>query len=193
MLLAALLAPLVVASPPALTDKQVYSRMLKKLENVKTLTYEVHGYNEKGNYDTKYWTVSVDIKRGYRLDGKGYKRICDLTTKWSYYDGKAEATEADGFDISYCAGFEVFPNQYAGECYGDVAQKLKFDNRSCYAISPKYSESPISSTSIYVDATTFLPAGASESQMGEFGYLVAYRKVKLNPRLKSSLFVVPKK
>jgi hypothetical protein len=192
MLLAALALPVLLNLPP-LTEAQVYRRTMNKLKDVRTLSFESHEY-EKGKYKEKYGDYFIDLKRGYHVDGGKWKQISDLKRQWSRYaTGESEVKNVDRWEINHVLGFDIIPDRGEGECFDNPAKKLMFDKRMCYAFDPKYGESPMVSYTIYVDAKTFLPAGSSESQMGESSCTYAYRKVKLNPRLKPSLFVIPRK
>ncbi|MBC8063565.1 MAG: hypothetical protein H7Y17_01945 [Chlorobia bacterium] len=188
----ATLAALLLA-PITLTDVQVYGRCQAKLDKVTRLTYEVHGY-EGEKYKGLYGKMSIDLKRGYTFgEPPKWRTVCDLKRIWSKYeDGTKHVEPTDGWDsISNVLGFDIIPGRFSPDFRRDKAQILQFDKRRCYAINPKYGESPLVSYTIYVDSKTWLPAGYSESQMGESGGTIAYRNVKLNPKLAPSLFVVP--
>lgn len=185
------LAALLLTAP--LTDVEVYTRSMAKLKKVTRLSYDVHSY-EGDKYKGYVGKMQIDLKRGYTFgDPPKWRTVCDLKRTWSkYLDGTKQVEPTNKWDdLNNVLGFDIIPGRFSPDFRRDKAQILQFDKRRCYAIDPKYGESPISSYTIYIDAKTWLPAGYSESQMGESGGTIAYRNIKLNPKLAPSLFVVP--
>lgn len=186
------LATLLLITP--LTEQEVYYRCQAKLDKVTRLTYDVHSY-EGDKYKGFVGKMQIDLKRGFTFgDPPKWRVVCDLKRKWAKWaDGQIDIEPVSKWDGIYnVLGFDIIPGRFSPDVYKEKAQIIQFDKRRCYAISPKYGESPLVSYGIYIDAKTFLPAGYSESQMGEASETIAYRNIKRNPKLAPSLFAIPK-
>ncbi|MBC8065615.1 MAG: hypothetical protein H7Y17_12350 [Chlorobia bacterium] len=195
MTLVAVILPLtLLPMPQGLTDRQVYARCQAKLKGVARLQMEVHSLDKAGKYVAKQHTAWADSNRGYRIEGEaGWMTICDKKQVYERNSkGKVTVEDYDAWRLYNTLGFDIFPDESSPKLWGDKAEIVDFDKRSCYRLSPRYGESILADYTLYIDAITFLPAGFTERQMGEWSHTLAYRKIQLNPKLDPAKFKIPK-